>query len=339
MSGYPVAFVDEAFIHGRGHPGVYLFASIVVDSDDLPTVMGAARHAAGDHQPYHTTDLYKWGHLTPIENMLDAVQAHAGWAFLTAQIPIPGPQQGDREGARQAAFGRLLQQLNEQKVRDVVVDTRASQREQVQTQLAGRKISDSDIPDVTTYRNLVRSNQISSRVRLMHVDDRQQPGLWMADVVAWSLRRALAYDEPQWFSRISEVSTLVDAQTGRKLVLESDRAAPPSGERGPGHLSQSAQASLSTQQFYTLNGGTTNRSQGPGYLFADLIQQVEQPTVQQQLLRQVAVLNRSVQGLSAAIQQSAQQPMPAVRPHGQQPRLDQSEPEIAAPVVSELTID
>ncbi|KUL22584.1 hypothetical protein ADL15_47920 [Actinoplanes awajinensis subsp. mycoplanecinus] len=133
---------------------MYLFAGVVVDSDDLPTVIGAARHAAADHRPYHSTALYKLGHITPIEDMLDAVHAHAGWAFLTVQAPLPGPSESDREAARQVALGCLLQQLNEQKFRDVVIDTRASQREQVQMQLAGRKVFESDIPDVTTYHSL-----------------------------------------------------------------------------------------------------------------------------------------------------------------------------------------
>ncbi|WIN00001.1 hypothetical protein ACTOB_003674 [Actinoplanes oblitus] len=338
MSNYPVAFADEAFLTGRGHPGVYVFTGVVVDSDDLVTVMNAARFAAGQHQPFHASALYHRGHITPIEDMLDTVRAHAGWTFIVAQAPITGTQ----EAARQAALTQLLKQLDGQKVSDVVLDTRASQREQVQTQLLGEKVAGSDTPDMTTYSRLVRTQQISSRMRLMHADDRRQPGLWMADVAAWAFQRGLGYDEQQWISRITDISTVIDAQTGHKLSLEHDRAALPNGERGPGHLSPNAQASLSSQRFYTLNGGTTNLSRGPGYFFDNLLQQVEaasQALARQQIARQATELNRTVQGLTARIQQSAQQPMSAVRALGQQPQLDQSEPEIAAPLPSELTID
>lgn len=74
----------------------------------------------------------------------------------------------------------------------------------------------------------------------------------------------MSHDEPQWFSRITEISSIIAARTGAELSLNSNRAAPPNGERGPEHLSQSAQASLLTTQFYTLTGGTTNRTLGPG---------------------------------------------------------------------------
>lgn len=340
MTGYPVAFADEAFINLRNHPGVYLFAGIVVDSDDLNTVMEAARQAAGDRGPFHATDLYHRGHITPIEDMLDAIQAHAGWNFLVAQTPITGSQ----EAARQATLTRLLQQLDQQKVRDVVVDTRASQRERVQTQLEGRKVTATDLPDVTTYRNLVRTQQINSRMRLLHVDDRQQPGLWMADAAAWSFQRALAYDEPQWLSRITEVSSIIDAGTGAQLSLDSNRAAPPSGERGPKHLSQSAQASLLTPQFYTLTGGTTNRTLGPGQLYASLLQQVEAAhsrDLQQHVLRQVVELNRGVAELTAAIHQStvASQPDIPTEGTGITPEPDQVDPVPLHAQVIEPTID
>jgi hypothetical protein len=340
MTGYPVAFADEAFTNLHNHPGINLFSGIVVDSDDLTTIMDAARQATGDQGPFHATDLYHRGHITPIEDMLDAVQAHAGWNFLVAEAPITGTQ----EHARQVAFTRLLQQLNEQKVRDVVVDTRASQRERVQTQLEGRKVTATDLPDVTTYRNLVRTNQINARMRVLHVDDRQQPGLWMADAAAWPFQRALAYDEPQSFSRITEISSIIDARTGGQLSLDSNRAAPPSGERGPEHLSQSAQASLLTGKFYTLTGGTTNRTLGPGQLYTSLLQQAEAAhsrDLQQQVLRQVVELNRGVAELTTAIHHSAGAGQPEIRAvqTSNTPEPDQLDPTPLHSEVTEPTID
>ena len=137
----------------------------------------------------------------------------------------------------------------------------------------------------------------------------------------------MAYDEPQWFSRITDVSTIIDAQTGRELALESNRAAPPSGERGPEYLSQSAQASLLTTRFYTLTGGTTNRTQGPGQLFTGLLDQIEAASgrqVQERLLQQVADLSRDVAQLAADISQSADRPLPSLsaEPFGASPETE-----------------
>ncbi|MFF5085350.1 hypothetical protein ACFY36_50625 [Actinoplanes sp. NPDC000266] len=309
MSGHRVAFVDEAFIHRPNHPGMYLFAGVVVDGSDLAEVIASTRQAAGQHGPFHATDLYKRGHLAPIEDMLDTVHAHAGWTFLVTQAPITG----SLETARQATLSQLLRQLDAQKVRDVVLDTRASEYERLQTQLEGRKVARTDLPDVTTYRELVRGNQISPRLRVLHIADQQQPGLWLADAAAWSFQRALNFDEPQWLSRITDSASIIDAGSGRELSLDSNRAAPPSGERGPEHLSQSAQASLLTPRFYTLTGGTTNRSLGPGRLYATLISQTESGPGQgneQGLADQVRDVSRAVATLSAAISRSADPEQP-----------------------------
>ncbi|MFI7598231.1 hypothetical protein [Actinoplanes sp. NPDC049681] len=297
MSTHPVAFVDEAFIRLHQHPGAYLFAAVLVDADELPDVIDAARQAAGPHAEFHASDLYRRGHIQPIEDMLDTTEAHAGWTLMIAQAPLGDHQ----EAARQAALTQLLRQLNDQKVRDVVFDTRASPREQLDTQLKGRKINPSDLPDITTYRRLVRGQHINARMRLHHVDDRHQPALWLPDVTAWAFQRALVFDEPQWWSRVASVATIHDAATGRELSLTHDRTAPPTGERGPQIQSPSAQNSLSSTSFYTLNGGTTNRAQGPGYLYNTLLTQAMEA-----LHASIAALSVNVDRLTTGISATAQ---------------------------------
>jgi hypothetical protein len=65
MSAHPVAFVDEAFIRLHQHPGAYLFAAVLVDADDLPDVIDAARQAAGPHEEFHASDLYRRATFNP----------------------------------------------------------------------------------------------------------------------------------------------------------------------------------------------------------------------------------------------------------------------------------
>jgi hypothetical protein len=313
---HPIAFADEAFLQRPGHPGAYLFSAVLVDQDELETVIDAARAAAGQHGEYHTTQLYRRGHIQPIEDMLDATAAHAGWTLLTVKAPLGGDTQSAREAARQATLTQLLRQLDTQRVRNLVLDTRASASEQLQTRLEGRNTARSDLPDVTTYRKLVRDQLISPRLRIMHVDDRRQPALWMADATAWAFQRALNFDEPQWWSRVTSAATITNADTGKEITLESNRAAPPIGDRGPQNLSQSAQASLLTTKFYTLTGGTTNRSQGPGVIYQSLLRQIterQNPPRAQQLIDQIADLGQRIATLGHAISSTAQQNSP----HGQ----------------------
>ena len=232
---------------------------------------------------------------------------------MIARAPLGEHQ----EAARQAALTQLLHQLNDQKVRDVIVDTRASPREQLDTQLQGRKVNPSDLPDITTYRRLVRSQQINARMRLQHVEDRHQPALWLPDVTAWAFQRALVFDEPQWWSRVAGVATIHDAATGRELTLTNDRTAPPTGERGPQIPSPSAQNSLSPS-FYTLNGGTTNRTQGPGHFYNALLIQTADASATatgSALQASIAALSVNVDRLTSAISATAQERALPDHPH------------------------
>jgi hypothetical protein len=299
VTSHPVAFVDETLIHRAGHPGAYLFAAVLVDPGELPLVVDAARQAAAHHEQFHATDLYRRGHIQPIEDMLDTTETHAGWTLMVAQTPLGN----HKEPARQAALAQLLRQLDAQRVRDVVLDTRASPREQRDTQMQGRKVNLSDRPDITTYQELVRSKQINHRMRLQHVDDRYQPALWLADVTAWAFQRALVFDEPHWWSRVADVATIHDAATGKELALRDGRTALPTGERDPRELSPSAQNPLPRQSFYTLNGGTTNRTQGPGLYFLDLLAQSLQArrTDISPLASGIRTLAENIEAVAAAI--------------------------------------
>ncbi|MCM4082197.1 hypothetical protein [Paractinoplanes hotanensis] len=333
MTAHPVAFVDEAYIRLPAHPGAYLFAAVLVDPQDLTTVIDAARHAARPHPEFHASDLYRRGHIQPIEDMLDTTEAHAGWTLTVAHIPLGK----HLETARQTALTQLLQRLNEQKVRDVVLDTRASPREQLDTQLQGRKANPSDLPDLTTYRQLVRGRQINARMRLQHVDDRHQPALWLADVTAWAFQRMLVFDEPQWWSRVADVATIHDAATGRELQLPDSRTALPTGERDPRSLGPSAHNPLPAPAFYTLNGGTTNRAQGPGYHYTDLHAQARQAPATASaspIASSMRALAASIESLAAAIDRTATEQPTALG--GRAPRAERQSPHPGEDPTSDL---
>jgi hypothetical protein len=331
MADYRLAFVDETVIERRNRTGVYLFAGVVIDGADLPDTITAVREATGNNS-FHATDLYRRGFHSRITSLLDTITEHAGWTFYVAQ-PI-GPR--DREQSRQQALSRLLHQLDEQKVHDVIADTRAGPDEQAQTQREGRKVTVADTPDIDTYKRLVRSRQINARMRMLHRDDRQHPGLWMADAAAWALQRAVAHDDPQWWSRITDTATIIDAHTGRGLTVESNRAAPPqpaSGERGPEHLSQSAQASLLSPSSYPQNHSPSNRQTAPSHPLASLLRQIEAAATdntRQQMLHSIRGLNRAITAVAEAVDATAQTPPSRPVPPT---RTTDPDPEPSAPAV------
>lgn len=281
MPGHPIAFVDESWLQQRGSPGAYLTAAVLIESDDIGPAITAANTAAAG-QPYHSSELYHRGHVGTIEAMLDVVADHAGWSVVSAQVPlhdnttpdnprhIRGHLEDQRERARQISLERLLRYLNTQRVRDVYLESRASLAEWQQARDSGTRLPATDRHDIRAYRRLLDQGAISHRMRLIHIKDRSHAGLWMADAVAWSAGRAIRADEPQWWNRIADVATVLEAETGAELRLNERGAAPPAGERDPHNLSQSAQAMFSPS-FYTATGEHSH----PGAILTSLLHQAD----------------------------------------------------------------
>lgn len=333
MNSRPVAFVDETYIQVRGHPGIYLLAAVLAERADVADLEAAARIAARGFA-YHSTQLHHHGHVGVIEDMLDVVATQAAWSAIVATTPITA----GNEIARQHSMQRLLTYLNQQKVSDVVLDVRGDQRQWQDAHERGMKMPEPNYRDLRTYRHMVRGGEISSRMRLTHVNDRDQPGLWLADAVAWAARRALAVDEPQWWNRIADAATVLDSVTGRELLIESDGAALPDGERGPHERAQwdaaiPAQPMLSPLSYG--EPGAVGHSLSVGVYLSHLLDQVRMvrsPTaaipseVTRELLATVRALAADVAELREAIDHGTRT-APGTRPR--------SEPLAGDPVVTE----
>ncbi|MBQ1052473.1 hypothetical protein KBX50_28985 [Micromonospora sp. C51] len=298
MPSHPIAYVDESWLQQRGSPGAYLMSAVLIEQDDVAVAIDAARAAAHDHD-YHSSVLYHRGHVGIIEEMLDVVSEHAGWSVISVHTPLrhgspePPPETTPRiarflerqgEHARQISLERLLRHLNTHRVRDVILESRASDDEWRLARNSGTRVPATDRSDVRAYRRLLDQRAISHRMRLVHVKDRTHPGLWMADAVAWSAGRALRSDEPQWWNRIVDVATILEATTGTELRLNERRAAPPDGEHDPHNLSQRAQA-VSSPSVYNDPDQPTQA----GNILTNLIAQAEQARMStgEQLAREV----------------------------------------------------
>jgi hypothetical protein len=304
MARHWTAFVDESILVHRERIGVFVFAAILVGQGHEQAAEQAAR-AAARGSLYHSADMYHRGHVGIIESMLDVVYEHADWTLLVVQTPLDRPL----ETVRQTALARLLRELNQQRVRDVILDRRGSEVEWDEAALNGRRRPEIDRNDLRTYRHLVQDKQVSPRLRLMHLDDTLRPGIWLADAVAWSARRALAVDEDQWWLRVAEVTRVLDAVTGAQLSLTRDGAAPPVGDHGPHHAGQGAHVMLSSTEVYQ-STASTGGPRRAGVMLTSLLQQIHRATVEAAaapaILSQLDTLSRQVADLAQQISELRQ---------------------------------
>jgi hypothetical protein len=296
MARHPVAWVDEAYISKAGHPGVYLLAAVLAEGDEVEAITAAAREGAPEGG-YHSTELYHRGHVGDIEAMLDVVAQHAAWTAVVAHAPL-GPS---GEIARQTSLRQLLTYLDRQRVRDVILDVRGSPQEWQQAREQGLKLPELNHADLRSYRHLVTNKEISPRMRLQHLDDRDQPGLWLADSVAWAARRALNADEPQWWFRVASAATILEASTGKEIRIQDNGAALPTGEYGPHSASPSARTMLLPPQEYPQATAGSYDIGRAGAFLADLIGQAAGARASQEPSSERALLLEEVRTLSQRI--------------------------------------
>ncbi|GAA1574373.1 hypothetical protein GCM10009827_115290 [Dactylosporangium maewongense] len=200
-----------------------------------------------------------------------------------------------------------MRYLDGQKVSDVVLDRRADTAQAAAAEHSGQRLADPEHRDLRTYRHLVRGGEISSRMRLVHHDDVTEPGLWMADAVAWSTRRALASSEPQWLYQVIDATTVLHAQTGIVLTISDDGAALPDGDRGPHRWAQ--RDVVSAQPMLSSTSG--NRAAQPdaypdhvGRYMASVLRQVAAVTAPAQtarLITEVRQLRAQIDRLTRAV--------------------------------------
>ncbi|MDR7277651.1 hypothetical protein [Catenuloplanes atrovinosus] len=293
-----VAFVDESLLKGSHSPGFYLLAAVILDQDTADQARNAMRAAVGGDY-FHTTKLHHAARFRVVEDALDTVAAHAGWVHIVTHAPLDVP----KEIARQRCLGQMLPELNRQRVRDVILDSRGADPDP-------EKRDSNDLRDRRTYRHLVREGTISSRMALRHQPSRDE-GLWMADAAAWATQRVLRSDDPVWWNRIADVTTVTDAVTGTDLHIRGDgggdRAALPHGDHGPQRASQSAPPLLSPPAYPSAADAPPSF---PDATLTDLVMQSlyarqAHARVEKQLSRSIAELSAEVRNLHHTIQRIA----------------------------------
>ncbi|MDP9792580.1 hypothetical protein J2S43_001092 [Catenuloplanes nepalensis] len=299
MAGHhSVAFVDESHLKGPHSAGFYLLAAVIVDQTAVEQARSAMRAAVGTGR-FHANELHRDARFRVVEDALDTVAAHAGWVHIVTHTPLDV----GKEIARQRCLSQLLQELNRQRVRDVIMDTRGADP-------SPEERDHNDIRDRRTYRQLVREGTINPRMAIRHQHSHDE-GSWMADVAAWATQRVLRTDDPVWWNRIADIATVTDAVTGTDLKIRGDgggdRAALPAGDHGPQRASQSAPPLLSPSAYPP---AADLPPQYPNATLTDLAMQSlyarqAQSRLENKLSRSIAELSDEVRNLHHTIRRIA----------------------------------
>lgn len=108
------------------------------------------------------------------------------------------------EPERQRCLASALSVVAGSKVDAIVVDSRSGA-------LGGRRLEGLDRQDRTTVRRLIRSSHLPPKTNLSFWRDRDEPLLWLPDVVGWTVRDSLVTGEPALLSVLVDVLILVAA--------------------------------------------------------------------------------------------------------------------------------
>ena len=175
----PVAFVDESYDYTKdgSRPPLYVLAAVIIDGDRLAEVRTATQTVISPETDYHTTDLHRDGRLEVVHAMLENTRNEAGWSVVAVQMPFDG----DSNAARRHCFEVLLPDLSSRRVRYVVPDSRP------QPGAADPAVLDKQ--DELIARRLRSNQRVDRHLSLTHRRPADENLLWLADAVAWAVRR------------------------------------------------------------------------------------------------------------------------------------------------------
>ncbi len=192
-----VAYADES-VSADGR--LYTLTAAIVDTSQARAVVaGLNERAVLDTRTgrtyFHTVQADE----TQIAAMTEFIAGAEGVrSVLTARAPV-GPR--GQEEARQACLAELLYRLGRENVTSLTMDGR---QERGRRDLANAR----DRATVAAARN---AGLVPAKFQVRHVDDRNAPLVWIADVVGWLARRAVEYS-----SRTGWLRSLVACSWSRR---------------------------------------------------------------------------------------------------------------------------
>lgn len=234
----PVAFLDESMRETAG-PGVetfYQMAAVILPHDRLDDIREGLVDLAGGTY-WHTTEKFRGSNYDrgDIVDMVDYVTRESEWNVVAVKMPLAGASRMDLARARGQCLDRLVRNITRGAgsgaVRAIVADNNKDQALNKLDQQVVGKLRD--------------AGAIHEKVSLTHGRMGQEPLLWSADAMSWSVRRNIAVDDGRFIKPTLDEGklTVINAVDGAHLEMKhplgaSAKTRGPSAQ-GPG-LSGSA---------------------------------------------------------------------------------------------------
>lgn len=180
------AYLDESLRVAA--PGLYVFAAAVVPEPAEADARDKLREIAGKSARLH------W-RAESAPRRSATVAAVAGLDDVEHLVAVCTPMDPRRqEGSRRHALTRLLWELEQRKVHDVVLETRMQRDQQDRVHIAAQQ----------------RAHHLTPQLTYRFGQPVQEPLLWLPDIVAGAVAYARAGEEPAYLYTLGAAVVVVD---------------------------------------------------------------------------------------------------------------------------------
>lgn len=228
-----VAFVDESYRErpfGNERP-FYSMSAVTFSREQLDQVREVLTDIAGGRY-WHTTEANEYGRGEDIARMGRFLARESQWNVVAVETTVQDVPNGlgRARSTCLAAVAREVQRgAGPNAVRLIVADRNRDEH-----------VNEADR---RTMDRLREAGNIDRHVGLYHGRMGQEPVLWAADLVSWSVYRNLAVDDGRWIEPLRDVLTVLDARTGTAVDMKQPQAAAATGALAPSPGAQQPVAS------------------------------------------------------------------------------------------------
>lgn len=211
----PVAFLDESMREqpGPGEESFYQIAAVIFPHDRLDAMREGLVDLAGGNY-WHTNKKFRGSDFDrgDIVEMVDYITEESEWNVFAVKMPLAGDSRLDLARARAQCLDRLVRNLTsgsgDGAVRAIVADNNIDPE---LNKLDGQVVD-----------KLRGSGAIDPDVAITHGRMGQEPLLWSADAMSWSVRRNIALDDARFIQPTLDEGklTVINAADGKQLNMK-----------------------------------------------------------------------------------------------------------------------
>lgn len=248
-----VAFMDETHRSTTtGDVAYYGLSAVVFHADDLPEIRRDLESIAGGNF-WHSKEAFKDQRLRGrIAEMNEYIADRAALPAIIFDVRDHDISDVEERGARDVCLGRALRVLNEEGIRDVVLDQFAH-------------IERHNVPlDQAILSGLRAAGTVDPAMWMHHARMSEEHALWSADAVAWSVQRHYFGQQDRDSQHVAPLRghlREVHAQTGTPRQFEG--AVPVAAARPDGRRERTAPIHRLARQIDRLRGGSPSAGATP----------------------------------------------------------------------------